>query len=172
MIIKIIELLVLVTLAAISDLKTHKIKNKLILVFMILGLVTNLFLYGGKGAVVSSLGIVVPIVLLFFLYAFKMMGAADVKLFGAIGAIMGMKFALINIIFSILCGGIIAVILLIFRKNGIERLKYLFEYIKTSFFMMKVLPYTNIKDTQDGSKFHFAVSILCGTVIQLIVYKG
>lgn len=48
MIIKIIELLVLVTLAAISDLKTHKIKNKLILVFMILGLVTNLFLYGGK----------------------------------------------------------------------------------------------------------------------------
>lgn len=166
---KIIILLLLISLSLISDIKTYKIKNKIVLTFMILGMGANVVTDGIKGIKVSLLGLITPILILFILYALRMLGAGDIKLFSAIGSIMGVKFAIYSMAFSFLSGGIIAIIILVLRKNGVERLRYLWLYMKNTFLSMSIQPYTEFEDKRDTGKFRFAYAIFVGTVLALFV---
>ena len=100
MIIKIILLLCIVSVSVYTDIKENKIKNKYLLVALILGLAISLLTGGIAGIKDSFLGIIVPFILLFLFFAMRMFGAGDIKLFCTIGAIMGLNFALNNIIYS------------------------------------------------------------------------
>lgn len=166
---KIITLLFLISLSLISDIKTYKIKNKIVLTFMILGMGANVVTDGIQGIKVSLLGLITPILILFILYALRMLGAGDIKLFSAIGSIMGAKFVLNSMAFSFLSGGVIAIIILVLRKNGAERLRYLWLYIKNTFLSMSIHPYTEFEDKEDTGKFRFAYAIFLGTVMELII---
>jgi prepilin peptidase CpaA len=166
--IKYIELSILLILALISDIKLYKIKNKIILPFIIIGIMTNLLNSGINGFRESLIGIAVPVVVLIILYAVRMLGAGDIKLFGAIGSIMGYEFCLFTIVFSFIAGGVIASILIILRKNGRRRFSHLFEYIKACIVCFTLLPYSDFDDKSDGEKFHFAVAITLGTMIHVI----
>ena len=143
MIIKYIELFILLMLALISDIKTYKIKNNIVYPFIILGLLTCLYSNGLEGVKESFIGILLPILLLFLFYLLRMLGAGDIKLFSAIGAIMGSRFVLYTIIYSILSGGIISLGILIVRRNGRKRLAYLLRYLKVSFSTCTIMPYEN-----------------------------
>ena len=83
-----IELILLILLAVINDIKAYKIKNTLILSFIAAGMATNLAMGGFPKLIYSVTGTTVPLILLFILYALKMLGAGDIKLFCAIGAIL------------------------------------------------------------------------------------
>jgi len=75
---------------------------------------------GVRGLLDSLLGIIVPFLLLIVLYALRMLGAGDVKLFSAIGAVLGVRAALWIMAYSFLAGGVIALIILIINRNGKE----------------------------------------------------
>lgn len=170
MIVKFLELLVLLTLALLSDRRIYKIKNKIVYPFIILGVITNIYFSGLEGAKQSLLGIVIPIVLLFIIYVLRMLGAGDVKLFSAIGSIMGVRFVIYAMAYSIIAGGLIALIILIINKNGRSRMKYLIEYLKNSIITFKLYPYENFNNKNDGIKFHFSYAIFCGTLFQTYIY--
>lgn len=155
----------LITLALISDIKTYKIKNYILLPFIIAGFITNIYIDGISGLVFSFKGMAVPSILLITLFALRMLGAGDIKLFSTIGAIMGLDFVLYTMAYSFLAGGAMALFLIIFRKNGIERFKYLFEYLKSCIITLSILPYTDFKDKSDGGKFRFAFAIAFGVLI-------
>lgn len=168
MVIRYIEVTVLVLLALISDIKTYKIKNILVFSFVILGLLTNLLTGGVEGLLSSLLGMIAPLVLL-VLYMLRMLGAADIKLFSAIGSVMGVKFVLYTMTYSFLGGGVIALGVLIVRRNGRQRLSYLLQYIKSCILSRSLLPYTDFEDKSDGAKLRFAYAIVCGTLIELFI---
>lgn len=136
-----IELAALVLLALINDIKSHKIKNLIVFPFMIAGLITNYFESGLNGLIDSLIGTFVPLAALMILYVLRMLGAGDIKLLGAIGAVMGLEFVVFAAFYSFLAGGAIAVLLMIYRKNGLQRFKHLWNYIKTCFLTFSLHPY-------------------------------
>lgn len=168
-IIRIIEVIILLTLAIASDARTYKISNKIILLFLVVGFLTNFYLTGISGIVLSFYGAIIPVLLLFILYVLKMLGAGDIKLFSAIGSIMGLEFILFTISYSFVCGGIIALFLIIIRKNSKQRFQYLFNYLKSCFITFSLQPYTDFEDKSDGSKFRFSYAIACGTILNLVI---
>lgn len=162
-------LILLLVLSLISDIRTYKIKNIITLPFTVAGLVVNCILYGTNGLKLSVIGWLVAVLMLFMLYALRMLGAGDVKLFGAVGAIMGYAFTVDSILYSFIFGGIIGVFYLIARKNAAKRLKYLLTYLKSCFLSFRLLDYSDFKDKGRGDSFRFSYAALPGTLLQLII---
>lgn len=156
-------------LALISDAKTYKIKNTILYPFVLIGLATGFLSEGIDGVIRSLLAAVLPVLALIILYFLRMLGAGDIKLFSAIGAIMGIKFVLYAMAYSFLSGGVIALVIMGLRKNGLERLKHLLNYIKTCFITFSIHPYTDFENKTDGAKFPFSYAVACGTLISALL---
>lgn len=159
----------LLLLALISDLRTYKIKNSITYSFMFVGMAVNLSGEGLKGLLFSLQGIILTAVCLFILYIIRVVGAGDVKLLCAVGALMGAPFALSAAICSFICGGFIASGIILARHNRSERFKYFIQYIKSCFLTMKLLHYTDFKDIGESGKFHFSIAIASGTAAVIIL---
>lgn len=163
------EVAILTAIALASDIKHYKIRNKLTFPFMFIGLVTACILDGFDGLLDSILGIVAPFVLLILLYALRMLGAGDIKLFSAIGAVMGFREVIQIMIYSFLAGGVIAVFIVIVNKNAKERFLYMFNYLKCTFLSMNIQPYTDFEKSDSKAKFKMAYAITCGVIIFIAV---
>jgi prepilin peptidase CpaA len=168
--IKISEVLILLLFAVYFDREYFKIKNEIVLAGLVAGVLTNLLNEGVKGILDSMLGIVLPIILLFILFALKMLGAGDLKLFAAVGAITGFKFILYSMAVSMLFAGVLAVIIIAFRKNAAHRFKHLFNYLKLCLLTLKLHEYQEF-NSEDKGQFRFSYAVAGGTVIALIVYR-
>lgn len=161
--------IILVTAALIKDIRTFKIKNKLVFSFMIIGGLLSFVFYGIDGLKSSLVGISVPIASLFILFALRMLGAGDIKLFSAIGALMGWKFIIHTMAYSFLAGGIISIGVIISRKNGLKRIKHLFNYLKACLLSLSLLSYSDFESHSEGDKFSFAYSIFAGTLSAFLI---
>lgn len=167
--VKYIVLWLLVPAAVLSDLRTYKIKNSIHIVFVFTGLILNFYYSGIAGAREVLLSVLLPVVLLFPLFALRMLGAGDIKLLGSIGAVMGFSFVAGAMLYSFLCGGVIALVLIAVRKNGMERVKHIAGYMKSCFLTLSLLPYTDFSDKTDGAKFRFSCAIALGVVLQCVL---
>jgi prepilin peptidase CpaA len=81
--------LALVIGSAAYDIPYRRIPNCFTIAGVLLGLAMNTFLYGWAGLLTSLAGLAVGFGAYFILYAMRAMGAGDVKLMAAIGAIVG-----------------------------------------------------------------------------------
>ncbi len=125
-----IVLLLLVAIAAVYDIRFRRIPNWLVLTGLVLGLGLNTFFFKWDGARASLLGIVLAFLIYFPLYLLRGMGAGDVKLMAAIGAIVGWANWFGIFIISSLLGGVVAVILLLSRGrllNSLWNIGFLFQ---------------------------------------------
>jgi len=93
--------------AVVCDLRTHKIPNGLTLSALALGLALNMGLGGAHGLARSLEGVAIAGLSL-GLYGLRMLGAGDVKLLGAVGALLGPTFALWTLLGTALAGGVLA----------------------------------------------------------------
>lgn len=167
MIISYIELALLLSAALVSDFRTYRIDNRIILVFLTAGLATGLALEGPSGLLSSFLGMALPLPLLFWLYPARMLGAGDIKLFCAAGAVMGIGFIPWCIAWSFLGGGLTALALMLARRNFRQRFRYLGGYLKACFLSGSILEYSELSDKSDGAKFHFSLAIALGSAVQV-----
>ncbi|HPX69460.1 MAG TPA: A24 family peptidase [Bacillota bacterium] len=166
---KLIIVSMLMLLALVSDFRTYSVKNYITYGFMLIGLAVNLAIEGIGGLVFSLQGIIIPAACLFVLYITRIVGAGDIKLLCAVGAVMGAAFALYAAIYSFIFGGFIASGLMLTRENASERFNHLFVYLKSCFLTMDILQYTDLKNRQDGGKFHFSIAIASGTAAAIIM---
>lgn len=104
-----------------TDLKNRKIPNKITLPFAIGGLILHLYESGWGGAKVSLLGFLLGFFIFLFPYILGVMGAGDVKLMAALGAITSWKFILYTSLYTALVGGIIVIIVRA-RSGGVLKL--------------------------------------------------
>jgi prepilin peptidase CpaA len=140
----------------ISDLRTRKIPNIVTFPAILVGLILNTLLsfilgFGLQGLFSSLLGFTIGFGFFFFFYWMSKgtkMGAGDVKLFGAIGALLGYKLTIYALVSTAIAGLVVAVILffpvfyLLLRSANLS--------VLTSF-KNKPVPY--------------GVSIACGTIL-------
>jgi prepilin peptidase CpaA len=106
---------ILVAIAAIFDIRYRRIPNWLVLAGLIVGLAWNVYTSGWSGLLRASEGLGLGFVLYFPLYMLRARGAGDVKLLSAVGAVTGPGNCLWIFLLTAILGGIIALILLLFR---------------------------------------------------------
>jgi prepilin peptidase CpaA len=105
-------LLVLVLGAAVYDVRYRRIPNWLSVSGVLIGLALNTFLYQGwPGLRLSLSGLVVAFGVYIVLYALRAMGAGDVKLMGAVGALVGWQDWFGIFLVAAIVGGVMALIL-------------------------------------------------------------
>ena len=116
-------LLALVLGAAVYDIRYRRIPNWLTVGGVLSGLILNSFLYQGISPVVFGFsglffalkGMILGFAVYVFLYALRAMGAGDVKLMAAVGAIVGWENWFGIFLVTAVVGGIMSLVLVIAR---------------------------------------------------------
>ncbi|SDK01172.1 prepilin peptidase CpaA [Ferrimonas sediminum] len=102
-------------IAVITDLKTEKIPNTLVLFGLAAGFVVQTLYSGWMGILYAFGGALTAAIFLLFFYAKRMLGAGDVKLMIAIGTILGPYMVFWNLCFGIIAGGLTTLIFAFYR---------------------------------------------------------
>jgi prepilin peptidase CpaA len=108
-------LIAIVLVAAIYDLRFRRIPNWLNLSGVILGLVVNTVLFGRRGLMLAFFGIVLSLLIYVPLYLIRGMGAGDVKLMAAVGAIAGPWNWFAIFVATALLGGVASLVFVAFK---------------------------------------------------------
>lgn len=109
-----------VSAAVIFDLRTFRIPNALIVLFLMAGLVYNCCIAGPSGVVKALLCMCIMVIALLLPWRLKALGAGDIKLFSVISLFFGLKNTFRIIITALFIGGVIGFIYII---------SYIFSYI-------------------------------------------
>ena len=121
------------SVAAAADIRFRRIPNWLTYSAMLLGVGYHIIVNGTQGFFFGAGGLFLGLALLIVFYLTGGMGAGDVKLMGAVGALLGPKGVFITFIFTALVGGIYAIILLLLRfrvKGTAIRLSIMFSSLR------------------------------------------
>ncbi len=150
---EIISLLLVASIGAIYDLRFRRIPNWLTFGSLAIIFSLNVFYSGLHGFLHSLFGLLTGLALLSIPYIAGGMGAGDVKLLGALGAIAGYKGGIIIFFYTAICGLILGIIWLLFNPG---RLKFL---ITTG----QILPVIDKKQ-----KIPYGIAILLGTILYIM----
>jgi len=107
---------------AYMDVRYRRIPNELVLLTFVGGLTLNTIFGGSHGLLISLGGFALAFGLMFFLHAFGTMGAGDVKLFAAIGAVVGVSLVLPTLVVVALTGGVFAICKMIYSRRTLTTL--------------------------------------------------
>lgn len=99
------------------DLRYRRIPNWLNLSAICLGLAVNILLFELHGFVLALLGVGCSLLVYVPLYLLRGMGAGDVKLMAAIGAIVGPWNWFCIFLFTAVLGGIVSLLYVLFRRR-------------------------------------------------------
>lgn len=100
--------LVVLAIATVTDLRSRRIPNWLVLPFLVAGVMTSCWMHGWHGLEQSILGICVGGVILGFLCWMGGMGMGDMKLCAAVGAWIGPAQLIVALVVMGIAGGIMA----------------------------------------------------------------
>ena len=100
----------LAVLVIYHDVRYRRIPNPFVLATLITGITLNFVLGGVRGGLSSIGGCVLAFILMFILHVFGAMGAGDVKLFAAIGSVIGAHLVLPTFVVVVLTGGLLALL--------------------------------------------------------------
>lgn len=146
------------SVAVAMDLCSEKIDNRWILAGWFLGLFRQAFagLFPGLGKFL--LGAALPLVFLFPLFWFRMLGAGDIKLLSVLGGFLGPLRAAACVFYSFLCAAVLSAAILCFFGGLRDRLRYFTEYFQKTIQLKQRIPYR--KPGRRFEHLHFSVAVL------------
>jgi prepilin peptidase CpaA len=100
--------IICVSIATVSDLRSQRIPNWLVVPFLTAGVVVSALAYGWMGLAQSLEGVLLAALLLGLFYVAGGMGMGDVKLCAAVGAWIGPQQLSFALVFMGLAGGLMA----------------------------------------------------------------
>lgn len=177
-----VALVLLLLIAAFSDVKDKKVPNKLTFPVILLGFILNIMINGFNGISLSVLGFLLGLAIFFLPFAFGLMGGGDVKLMAAIGALMGWKFTLASAAFSAVAGIIVVIGYLLYKGSlltyfkpyfaGVGRLILRYIYFPRESIIgekFKKFSYDNEVKHREDEKLYvpYALAIALGTLFVL-----
>ena len=101
------------------DVRYRRIPNTFVLATLAAGIIFNAAGNGVSGALASLGGCLFAFTLMFMLHVFGAMGAGDVKLFAAIGSVLGAPLVLQTFFVVVLTGGLLGVVTM-FRAGQVR----------------------------------------------------
>lgn len=163
-IIKSTVLIILLVFATVSDFKTYRIPNKLILSGLVISFYFQ-FLEGSFLSVLYGFSIWLLICIVFLpIYYIRAIGAGDIKLFAMISCFVGMKQGIQVIIVAFIIGGVFSIVKLFYYHIFRSQLQSLAEYITQTYYLKKIVPYSSIS-SKKKNVIHFSFPILLSTIL-------
>ncbi len=161
--IQILSLLLVVQAAVLCDLDRGRIPNALILAGLGTGFIYQAVSGGFMGTALFLGGILLPVVLFWPLYYFRMIGAGDIKLMSVVGAFLGPGGCFSCMLRSVLAGGVLAFVLVLRHRNLFSRMFCLAEYVREYRRTGIWKPY--LAQADEHARFCFSVPILVGVLV-------
>jgi prepilin peptidase CpaA len=153
-----------------TDVRYRRIPNKLVLATLLGGLILNTAFGGWYGLLASLGGSALAFGLMLSLHIFATMGAGDVKLFAAVGAIVGISHVLPTLMIVALTGGVLAICKMIYARRVITTMTGVLH------FFYGLLPghaVPRIEVPADRSyTLPYAVPICFGSVVSFLIFRG
>ena len=166
----IVLLLPLAIIITYYDVRYRRIPNAFVLATLTSGLAINLIFGGLTGLYQSLAGCALAFTLMFVLHVFGAMGAGDVKLFAAVGAVTGAPLVLQTFVVVILTGGLLAVVTI--ARAGIvittmQRVLQIFVGMLPGWEMPKFAVPTDRRHT-----IPYGVAITIGSIISTAIFRA
>ncbi len=161
------SLVFLLTVASITDLRYQRIPNWLTFPAMFLALSYHTIGAGVSGLLWSAGGLAVGMAVLVLYYLLGMLGAGDVKLMGAVGALLGPADAFYAFVFSVFVGGIYAIFTLIIEAvfgNVQNTFYYRYWVMAKTFLYTRQFAYIRPTETEKKVRLCYGVAISLGTL--------
>lgn len=159
----------LAIIIAYMDIRYRRIPNKLVLLTLFVGLAVNTVFGGIHGLGLSLAGSLLAFLLMFSLHVFGTMGAGDVKLFAAIGAVFGSPLVLPTLLIVALTGGVLALCKMIYSRRVVTTMSGVF------FFFYGLLPGQRVPRLEvpvDRSyTLPYGLAICGGSIIAFLLFR-
>ena len=152
------------------DVRYRRIPNAFVLATLISGLTLNIAMGGLNGGLNSLGGCVLAFILMFMLHVFGAMGAGDVKLFAAIGSVIGAQLVLPTFVVVVLTGGVLALVSIV--RSGVftttmHRVLQIFVGLLPGWQMPKFTVPADRRLT-----IPYGVAITIGTIIATAIFRA
>src|ERR1041384_8141964 len=151
------------------DVCYRRIPNLFVLATLASGILINTFLGGLNGALTSLGGCFIGFTLMFVLHVFGAMGAGDVKLFAAIGALTGAHLVLPTFLIVALTGGILGVVSML-RAGQLK-----FTMMRVFQILVGLLPGYKVPrfpiPVDRRYTIPYGVAITLGSLISLVLFR-
>jgi prepilin peptidase CpaA len=156
--------IIFILIAFVIDIRYAKLPNKLTICGTLVGIMFHTGTQGLSGLTFSLLGAFTGFLILLILYLLGALGAGDVKLFAAIGAMMGVAYVIQTMIYAILFSGLIGLFLLLI-KNQIKSTGY-----KLMGWLIAIVTHNKIETLREmkqhkNMKFPFMYAVLPGVAV-------
>jgi prepilin peptidase CpaA len=153
------------------DIRSRIIPNWLTVCGVLGGLIINLIRHGKEGILFSVSGMFVGLCSLLVLYYLGALGAGDVKLFAAIGAIAGTEFVFNNMIYSLVYAGTIGCFILIARRLVRHRAAWIISIICSLLILREWRIFRSLP-TPEMIRFPFMWAVLPAMITNVLKLKG
>ena len=110
-------LIILLILSSATDLRYRKIPNLFTFPSLFIALLVYSFVGGVEGFLFSLHGLAAGFIIFFLPFAIGGMGAGDVKLMCAVGAVIGFSHTVVSILFITIVGGLMSVVQIVRRRS-------------------------------------------------------
>jgi prepilin peptidase CpaA len=173
--VRMLALLGLLVVAAVSDWRTYRIPNWLTLGGALFALVYGTLAARTPAAGASSAfgGLAVGFAAMLVFYAIGIMGAGDVKLMAMVGAFLGPRQTLMAVLFTFVAGGVAALAFAIHRR----RLGHMLDNVKTAAqgmvfsTMVGIRPDASLHVRQSVGKLPYGLCIGAGTAVEVFAHQ-
>ena len=160
----------LTAVIAYFDVRYRRIPNIFVLATLVSGLFINFMAAGAEGLKASAGGCLLAFGLMLVLHVFGAMGAGDVKLFAAVGSVVGMHLVVSTFLVVLLTGGVLAVYTIL--RNGtalatLTRVLQIFVGLLPGWQMPRFEVPADRRHT-----LPYGVAITFGSLISLFVFRA
>jgi prepilin peptidase CpaA len=152
------------------DARYRRIPNAFVLATLVAGLSINAIFGGLNGALASVGGCLLAFMLMFMLHIFGAMGAGDVKLFAAIGSVLGASLVMPTFLVVVLTGGALAVVTM-FRAGTVRETLWRVVQIFVGFLPGWEMPRFSVP-AERRYTIPYGVAITLGSLISLALFRA
>ena len=153
-----------------QDVRYRRIPNKLVLLTLIGGLALNTMFAGWRGLWASLLGAGIAFTLMFVLHVFGTMGAGDVKLFAAIGAVLGSSLILPTVLVVALTGGVLAIFKMVYSRRVTTTMFGVYQFFY-GFLPGQKVPRFEVPEDRSYT-LPYGVAICGGSLISFLIFRA
>jgi prepilin peptidase CpaA len=169
----VMKLLLLLPLAAIViyyDVRYRRIPNVVVVAALVAGLTINTSFMGFSGALSSVKGLGLAFLPMFLMHIFGALGAGDVKLFAAIGAVVGVTLVPMTFVVVVMLGAVLAIYSMLRSGTVFSTLHGVLRIF------VGILPGWEMpRFAMPSDRSHtipYGVAIMLGSVISTVVFRA